>query len=51
LFAGLSAKDRESIASHMDEVSFAQGETLITQGEINDRFFVLAEGEADVNIS
>ncbi|HEY1297991.1 MAG TPA: cyclic nucleotide-binding domain-containing protein [Chloroflexota bacterium] len=51
LFAGLSGKDREFIASYMDEVSFAQGATLITQGQSNDRFFVLVEGEADVTIS
>ncbi len=51
LFADLSGKDREFIASYMDEVSFTQGSALITQGARNDSFFVLADGEADVNIS
>ena len=51
LFADLSRKDRETIASLMDEASFPQGSTLIAQGQPNDRFFVLLEGEADVNIS
>jgi len=51
LFSGLSARDREFIASYMDEVSFAEGSTLITQGERNDTFFVLVDGEADVSIS
>jgi CRP-like cAMP-binding protein len=51
LFAGLSGKDRDFIASYIDEVSFAQGSTLITQGDSNDRFFVLADGQADVYVS
>jgi len=50
LFAGLSSKDREFIAGHMDEVGFAQGETLITEEESNDTFFVLADGEVDVHV-
>ena len=51
LFAELSGKDREFIAGYMDEVSFAEGSTLITQGESNDTFFVLVDGEADINVS
>jgi CRP-like cAMP-binding protein len=51
LFEGLSRKDREFIASYMDEVSFAQGSTLITQDQSNDTFFVLVDGEVDVIIS
>jgi CRP-like cAMP-binding protein len=51
LFAGLSGKDREVIARSMDEVTIAQGSTLITQGKSNDTFFVLADGEVDVTIS
>jgi CRP-like cAMP-binding protein len=50
LFATLSGKDQEFIAGYVDEVSFATGSVLITQGTSNDRFFVLTAGEADVNI-
>jgi CRP-like cAMP-binding protein len=51
LFAGLSGSDREFIARHMEEVSFAQGQTLIQQGETNETFFVLTDGEVAVNVS
>lgn len=51
LFAGLSRRDREFLASNLDEVSFAPGATLINQGESNHTFFVLNEGEADVSVS
>jgi CRP-like cAMP-binding protein len=50
LFANLSGKDRELIAGYIEELSFAPGSALITQGTNNDRFFVLTSGEADVNI-
>jgi CRP-like cAMP-binding protein len=51
LFSDLSGKDREVIARDIDEVTFDQGATLITQGQSNDKFFVLADGEVDVTIS
>jgi cAMP-dependent protein kinase regulator len=51
LFAGLSGRDREIIASNLDEVSFPSSTTLITQGDSNDTFYVLTEGEADVSVS
>src|SRR5947199_163277 len=50
LFENLSGKDREFIAGYMDEVTFPRGSALINQGTGNDRFFVLTDGEADVNI-
>jgi cAMP-dependent protein kinase regulator len=51
LFAGLSRRDREFLASNLDEVSFEPGAVLIAQGESNHTFFVLNEGEADVSVS
>jgi CRP-like cAMP-binding protein len=51
LFAGLSDQDREFLASNLDEVTFAQGTTLIRQDDTNHTFFVLTEGEADVTAS
>ncbi len=51
LFSGLSRKDRELIASLMDELRFAPGSTLIYEGQSNHSFFILADGEVDVDIA
>ncbi|MCA1648688.1 MAG: cyclic nucleotide-binding domain-containing protein [Chloroflexi bacterium] len=51
LFAGLSARDRGFIARNLDEVSFAADTTPISQGDTNDTFHVLTDGEADVSVS
>src|ERR1700704_1848213 len=51
LFAGLSGRDREFLASNLDEMNFASGVTLISQGDTNDTFYVLTEGEAEVSVS
>jgi CRP-like cAMP-binding protein len=51
LFSGLNGRDREFLATNMDEASFAAGTTLIRQGESNHTFFVLTEGEVDVMVS
>ena len=51
IFAGLSGKDRELLASNLDEVSYAPGITLIREGETNHAFFVLVEGEVEVSVS
>jgi CRP-like cAMP-binding protein len=51
LFAGLNGRDREFLASNLDEMNFAAGATLIRQGDTNHTFFVLTDGEADVTVS
>ena len=51
LFAGLSNSEREFLASNLDELDFRPGKTLIEQGDTNHTFFVLIDGEADVNVS
>jgi CRP-like cAMP-binding protein len=51
IFAGLSSKDREVIASNLDEVSYGQGATLVRQGDNNHAFFVIVEGEVTVSVS
>jgi CRP-like cAMP-binding protein len=51
LFAGLSAKDRELLASNLDELSFPAGTTLISQGASNHTFFVLTQGEVEITVS
>jgi CRP-like cAMP-binding protein len=51
VFAGLSGKDRELLASNLDEVSYAPGATLIREGDTNHAFFILVEGEVEVSVS
>ena len=51
LFSGLNKRDREFLASHLDEFTFQPGVTLIREGDSNHTFFVVAEGEAEVSVS
>src|SRR5579871_3077646 len=51
LFRGLSREDRELIASHMDELRYAAGSTLILQGHSNHSFYLLNAGEVDVDVA
>lgn len=48
MFAGLSRKEREFLASQTDEVKVPAGKTLIRQGQASDAFYLLLEGEAAV---
>jgi CRP-like cAMP-binding protein len=49
LFAGLSKKELRAIASLADEIDLPEGKALIKEGERGREFFVLLDGEADVN--
>jgi CRP-like cAMP-binding protein len=51
IFTGLSGKDRELLASNLDEVTYAPGTSLIVEGKTNHAFFVLIEGEVEVRVS
>ena len=48
LFAGLSRKELDFLASQTDEVRIESGRTLIREGESSDAFYLILEGEADV---
>src|SRR5260370_21412662 len=48
LFAGLSKRDLEFIASRVDEVSLKPGQTLIREGEPTESFFILESGHVQV---
>jgi CRP-like cAMP-binding protein len=48
LFARCNRKELAEIASHADEIDLPQGKTLIRQGERGREFFVLLDGEAEV---
>jgi len=50
LFAGCGRKELEFLASRTDEVELKADHTLIKQGSPSDSFYVLLEGEADVNV-
>ena len=50
LFAHSTGKDLEFVASRADEVDVPAGLELVRQGRQGDTFYVLLEGEADVEV-
>jgi CRP-like cAMP-binding protein len=48
LFAKLSKKGLQEVASVADEIDFAEGKTLTKEGERGREFFVLLDGQAEV---
>ena len=50
LFAHSTRKDLEFVASRADEVDVPAGRELVRQGRQGDTFYVLLEGEADVEV-
>lgn len=48
LFAGIARKELEFLASRIDEVSVEGGRTLIRQGSPSGSFYLILEGEAEV---
>jgi CRP/FNR family transcriptional regulator, cyclic AMP receptor protein len=50
LFMNCTERELEFVASHADEVTVPAGKTLITQGQPSDAFYILHEGEAEVEI-
>jgi CRP-like cAMP-binding protein len=50
LFSQLSKHELEFIASRTDEVAVNAGRRLTTQGEPGDSFYVLLDGEAQVEV-
>jgi CRP/FNR family cyclic AMP-dependent transcriptional regulator len=50
LFAKCRRQELEFLAAHTDEVSVKAGRTLIRQGSPGDTFYVLLEGEANVEV-
>ncbi len=48
LFAGVSKRDLEFIASRVDEVSIKAGQTLIREGQPTEAFFILKSGYVQV---
>ena len=50
LFAHCTSRDLELVASRADEVDVPAGRRLVGQGQPGDAFYVLLEGEADVEV-
>jgi CRP-like cAMP-binding protein len=50
LFAHCTSKELEFVASRADEVDVPAGRQLLRQGDPGDTFYVLLEGEADVEV-
>ena len=48
LFAGISKRDLEFVASRVDEVSLKAGQTLIREGQPTESFFILESGHVQV---
>ncbi|MDX6505843.1 MAG: hypothetical protein QOG06_487 [Gaiellaceae bacterium] len=51
LFAPLGAPELEGLAHALVETNVSAGETVVREGERGDRFYVVAEGELDVDCS
>src|SRR4029077_5861844 len=50
LFAHCSKKELDFLASRTDEVDVPAGRRLTSQGELGDSFYMLLDGEADVDV-
>ena len=48
LFAGVSTRELEFVASRVDEVSLKPGQTVITEGQPTEAFFILESGHVQV---
>jgi len=48
LFAGVSKRDLEFIASRVDEVSLKPGQTLIREGQPTEAFYIIESGHVQV---
>jgi CRP-like cAMP-binding protein len=48
LFAGLSKRELQQVASIADEIDFGPGKVLTREGEPGREFFILLEGSAEV---
>jgi len=48
LFAGCTKRELSRISTLADELALPQGTTLITEGRMGHEFFVLVEGEVEI---
>jgi hypothetical protein len=50
IFAGLPIATLESLALRVTERGYEAGERIVSQGDVGDTFFVLADGEVEVRV-
>ncbi len=50
LFSELTARERELLASHLDELEFPAGTALVVEGRANHTFFVIRKGLVEVAV-
>jgi CRP-like cAMP-binding protein len=50
MFAPLSLAAKERVAKHLVPVAVAAGELVIRAGDLGDRFYIVGEGELDVDV-
>lgn len=50
MWAQLSRRERENLATNLDDVNIRAGSTLIREGEMNDTFYIVQEGQVEVAI-
>jgi CRP-like cAMP-binding protein len=51
VFAGLSGKHLQQVASNLDEASVPAGEVLIHEGRYNDTFWIILEGDVELTVA
>lgn len=51
LFDELDAEELQEVADAMDPATFGAGETIVGEGSVPDRFFVIVDGRAAVSIA
>ena len=50
LFANLPRRQLELIAANLDEINVTAGETLIRHGHHNDAFWIILDGEVEMDV-
>jgi MFS family permease len=50
IFAPLSLAAKEHLAAHLVPLSTAAGELVIRAGDVGDRFYIVADGELDIDV-
>lgn len=51
VFQKMSPSDLTNVAAKMEDASFAAGEHIITEGEMGDKFYVIARGKVNVIVN
>ena len=51
VFKGMSPSDLADVAQFMEQQAFDAGETIIRQGDIGDRFYLIREGRVGVHVA